>query len=174
METVDDPELVRVLIANLLENAWKFTGPRKHARIAMMRAGAGVFAVRDNGVGFNVDFADLLFKPFARLHREDEFPGNGVGLTTVERIVRRHGGAVWGAGRPGEGASFYFKQRRARHAQLVSWALCLGKLSRGGKQRGFPFVIARRQCDGDGPSAAASVPKGQCRGLLSKHRGFCK
>ena len=109
LQIVGDPELVRVLIANLLENAWKFTGPREHARIEVLRAGAGVFAVRDNGVGFNMDFAEMLFKPFARLHREDEFPGNGVGLTTVERIVRRHGGAVWGAGRPGQGASFYFK-----------------------------------------------------------------
>ena len=75
----------------------------------MTRAGAGVFAVRDNGVGFNMDFAGLLFKPFARLHREDEFPGIGVGLTTAERIVRRHGGAMWGESRPGEGATFYFK-----------------------------------------------------------------
>jgi PAS domain S-box-containing protein len=109
LETVGDQRLVRVLMRNLLDNAWRYTGPCEHARIEVMRAGAGVFAVRDNGVGFNMDFAELLFKPFARLHREDEFPGIGVGLTTVERIVRRHGGAVWGEGRPGEGATFYFK-----------------------------------------------------------------
>jgi PAS domain S-box-containing protein len=109
LETVGDLRLVRVVMRNLLGNAWKFTSTREDARIEVMRAGAGVFAVRDNGVGFNMDFAGLLFKPFARLHREDEFPGVGVGLTTVERIVRRHGGAVWGEGRPGEGATFYFK-----------------------------------------------------------------
>ena len=109
LETFGDQRLVRVLIRNLLGNAWKFTSPREHARIEVTRAGAGVFAVRDNGVGFNMDFAGLLFKPFARLHGEDEFPGIGVGLTTAERIVRRHGGAVWGEGRPGEGATFYFK-----------------------------------------------------------------
>ena len=108
LETVGDERLVRVLMRNLLENAWRFTSPREHATIEVMRAGAGVFAVRDNGVGFKMDFAGLLFEPFARLHREDEFPGIGVGLTTVERIVRRHGGAVWGEGRPGEGATFYF------------------------------------------------------------------
>ena len=109
LETVGDQRLVRVLIRNLLGNAWKFTSTREHARIEVTRAGAGVFAVRDNGVGFNMDFAGLLFKPFARLHREDEFPGLGVGLTTAERIVRRHGGAVWGESRSGEGATFYFK-----------------------------------------------------------------
>ena len=108
LEAVGDRRLVRVLMRNLLENAWRFTGPRERARIEVLGAGAGVFAVRDNGVGFNMDFAGLLFEPFARLHREDEFPGLGVGLTTVERIVRRHGGAVWGEGRPGEGATFYF------------------------------------------------------------------
>ena len=109
LETVGDQRLVRVLMRNLLENACRFTSPREHARIEVMRAGAGMFAVADDGVGFNMDFAGLLFEPFARLHREDEFPGIGVGLTTVERIVRRHGGAVWGEGRPGEGATFYFK-----------------------------------------------------------------
>ena len=109
LETVGDQRLVRVLIRNLLGNAWKFTSTREQARIEVTRAGAGVFAVRDNGVGFNMDFAGLLFKPFARLHREDEFPGIGVGLTTAERIVRRHGGAVWGESRLGEGATFYFK-----------------------------------------------------------------
>ena len=109
LEAAGYPELVEVLIRSLLENAWKFTSLREHARIEVLRAGAGVFAVRDNGVGFDMQFAGLLFEPFARLHREDEFPGNGVGLTTAERIVRRHGGALWGTGRPGEGASFYFK-----------------------------------------------------------------
>ena len=109
LKTLGDQRLVRVLIRNLLGNAWKFTSPREHARIEVTRAGAGVFAVRDNGVGFNMDFAGLLFKPFTRLHREGEFPGIGVGLTTAERIVRRHGGAVWGESRPGEGATFYFK-----------------------------------------------------------------
>ena len=108
LETVGDVQLVRVLIRELVGNAWKFTSTREHARIELTRAGAGVFAVRDNGVGFNMDFTELLFKPFARLHREDEFPGTGVGLTTAERIVRRHGGAVWGESRPGEGATFYF------------------------------------------------------------------
>ena len=109
LDTVGDQRLVQVLMRNLLENAWKYTSLREHARIEVMRAGAGVFAVTDNGVGFNMAFADMLFKPFARLHREDEFPGIGVGLTTVERIVSRHGGAVWGEGRLGEGATFYFK-----------------------------------------------------------------
>jgi len=109
LETMGDERLVRVLMRNLLENAWKFTSPREHPRIEVTRAGAGVFAVRDNGVGFDMEFAGLLFEPFARLHREDEFPGLGVGLTTVERIVRRHGGAVWGEGRPGEGATLYFR-----------------------------------------------------------------
>jgi PAS domain S-box-containing protein len=108
LETMGDRRLVRVLMRNLLENAWRFTGARELARIEVLRAGAGVFAVRDNGVGFNMDFAGLLFEPFARLHREDEFPALGVGLTTVERIVRRHGGAVWGEGRVGEGATFSF------------------------------------------------------------------
>ena len=108
LETVGDQRLVRVLMRNLLENAWRYTAPRTHARIEVKRAGAGVFAVADNGVGFDMDFAELLFKPFARLHREDEFPGIGVGLTTVERIVHRHGGTAWGEGRLGEGATFYF------------------------------------------------------------------
>ena len=108
MRAEGDPELVRMLVRNLLGNAWKFTTGTPDARIEVMCTAPGVFAVRDNGVGFKMSHAGLLFKPFARLHREDEFPGIGIGLTTVERIVRRHGGAVWGKGRPGEGATFYF------------------------------------------------------------------
>jgi PAS domain S-box-containing protein len=109
LQTVSDPRLVRVLMMNLLENAWKFTALREHARIEIGGAGGGTFVVRDNGAGFDMASVEMLFTPFSRLHREDEFPGTGVGLTTVQRIVRRHGGAVWGEGQPGEGASFYFK-----------------------------------------------------------------
>jgi PAS domain S-box-containing protein len=109
LETVGDPQLVRVLLVNLLENAWKFTSHSENARIEVAGSAPGVFAVRDNGAGFDMAFAGLLFKPFARLHREDEFSGTGIGLTTVQRIIRRHGGAVWGEGRPGGGATLYFK-----------------------------------------------------------------
>jgi PAS domain S-box-containing protein len=108
LEVHGDASLVRILIANLLDNAWKFTEHREHAVIEVSRAGDGVFAVTDNGAGFNMEFADLLFRPFARLHREDEFPGTGVGLTTAERIALRHGGVLWGEGQPDVGATFYF------------------------------------------------------------------
>jgi PAS domain S-box-containing protein len=108
LEAHGDAGLVRILVANLLDNAWKFTEQREHAEIDVSRVGDGVFAVTDNGAGFNMEFADLLFKPFARLHREDEFPGTGVGLTTAERIALRHGGVLWGEGQPGVGATFYF------------------------------------------------------------------
>ena len=104
-----DEQLLRILMRNLLENAWKFTAHRDDARIEVNRADPGVFAISDNGAGFNMDFADLLFKPFSRLHREDEFPGTGIGLTTAERIALRHGGAVWGWGAPDGGATFYIK-----------------------------------------------------------------
>ena len=104
-----DEQLLRILMRNLLENAWKFTAHRDDARIDVKRADRGVFAISDNGAGFNMDFADLLFKPFSRLHREDEFPGTGIGLTTAERIALRHGGAVWGWGEPDAGATFYIK-----------------------------------------------------------------
>jgi signal transduction histidine kinase len=104
-----DQQLLRVLMRNLLENSWKFTAHRDDARIIVTRADRGVFAISDNGAGFNMDFADLLFKPFARLHREDEFPGTGIGLTTAERIALRHGGALWGEGAPGSGATFFLK-----------------------------------------------------------------
>jgi PAS domain S-box-containing protein len=108
LEAYGDASLVRILIGNLLDNAWKFTEHRGGAEVEVARAGEGVFSVADNCAGFNMEFADLLFKPFARLHREDEFPGTGVGLTTAERIALRHGGVLWGEGRPGVGATFYF------------------------------------------------------------------
>ena len=108
LEAGGDLRLVRILLRSLLENAWKYTGGREHALIEVARAGPGLFVVRDNGAGFDMEFAAQLFKPFGRLHRQDEFPGTGVGLATAERIVRRHGGTLRGEGEVGRGAAFYF------------------------------------------------------------------
>jgi signal transduction histidine kinase len=96
---------------NLLRNAWKFTGRREVAEIefgCMERSGATVIYVRDNGAGFNPQLADRLFKPFQRLHGAADFPGTGIGLATVRRIVGRHGGEIWAEGEVDKGAAFYF------------------------------------------------------------------
>jgi PAS domain S-box-containing protein len=114
-----DRRLLRHVLQNLLGNAWKFTRGARPARITFRRlspeeaqaAGADgrpVFAVEDNGVGFDPKYTDKMFQVFQRLHGRDEFPGTGVGLATVQRIVHRHGGNVWAESRPGEGAAFYF------------------------------------------------------------------
>ena len=106
-----DAGLVRVVLTNLLGNAWKFTGGRPDPRIVVGRAGAddpAVFFVRDNGAGFDMAYADKLFGAFQRLHAEHEFPGSGIGLATVQRIVHRHGGEAWAEGATGAGATFYF------------------------------------------------------------------
>jgi signal transduction histidine kinase len=112
LRATGDPVLLRAVMANLLGNAWKFTARRRDARVEVGRQEAGesppVFYVRDNGAGFDMQYADKLFGAFQRLHRQDEFPGTGVGLATVERIVSRHGGRIWAEGRPGEGATFFF------------------------------------------------------------------
>jgi PAS domain S-box-containing protein len=105
-----DPNLLRVVLHNLLGNAWKFTGPQQSPRVSFGRAeGDGVvFVVRDNGVGFDPRFADKLFHPFQRLHGAADFEGAGVGLATVQRIIARHGGRVWAEAQAGAGASFFF------------------------------------------------------------------
>ncbi len=106
-----DPGLADVLLENLLGNAWKFTGAREAARVEfgrVLRDGERVFYVRDNGVGFDPAQSNQLFAPFRRLHSEDAFPGTGIGLATVRRIVARHGGRIWAEAAPGEGATFYF------------------------------------------------------------------
>jgi signal transduction histidine kinase len=106
-----DAGLLRVVMENLLENAWKFTSTEPEALIefgAVERDGRFVYHVRDNGVGFDQAYADKLFAPFQRLHSEGEFEGTGVGLSTVARIVRRHGGTLWAEGEVGRGAAFYF------------------------------------------------------------------
>jgi light-regulated signal transduction histidine kinase (bacteriophytochrome) len=106
-----DPALLRALLENLLGNAWKFTGARPHGRIAFgfeRRDGAVVYYVQDNGAGFDMAYADKLFAPFQRLHKVSEFAGTGIGLATVQRIVRRHGGDIWAEGAVDRGATFYF------------------------------------------------------------------
>ena len=106
-----DKRLLRIVLDNLLGNAWKFTSASPAAQISFgMHAGAqeATFAVHDNGAGFDMAYAGKLFQPFKRLHSDSEFPGTGIGLATVRRIVERHGGRVWAEGRPGHGASVFF------------------------------------------------------------------
>ncbi len=106
-----DPVLTRALMDNLLGNAWKFTSKVPAPRIefgAIEKDGAPAFFVRDNGAGFDMAFARKLFAPFQRLHTVAEFPGTGIGLATVQRIVRRHGGRTWAEGVVDAGATFYF------------------------------------------------------------------
>ena len=106
-----DRSLLRVVLENLLRNAWKFTGKQARARIEFgvlehedMRA----YFVRDDGAGFDVAYADKLFGAFQRLHGSSEYEGTGIGLATVQRIIHRHGGRVWAEGQVGHGATFYF------------------------------------------------------------------
>ncbi len=106
-----DERLLRVALENLIGNAWKFTRKTENPRIEFgveMSGNDPVYFIRDNGVGFSMDYAGKLFGPFQRLHTVEEFPGTGIGLAIVQRIVNRHGGKIWAASKPGEGAVFFF------------------------------------------------------------------
>ncbi len=111
IEVDADPALLKVVMENLLGNAWKYTEQTADATIAFVvevQEGKSVYVVRDNGAGFDMAYVDKLFLPFQRLHKADEFSGAGIGLATVQRIIHRHGGRIWAQGVVGEGAIFYF------------------------------------------------------------------
>ncbi len=120
MTVLGDENLLRILLANLIENAWKYTVRQANPEVSFGRAdetdprapaqerSRPIFCVRDNGVGFDMAYADKLFTAFQRLHAEQEFPGTGIGLATVQRIAHRHNGRVWADSKPGHGARFYF------------------------------------------------------------------
>ncbi len=106
-----DKKLLEILLDNLIGNAWKFTRNTKHPKIEfgkMNNETESVYFIRDNGAGFDMTYADKLFIPFQRLHSVDEFPGTGIGLAIVSRIVHRHGGRIWAESEVGKGATFYF------------------------------------------------------------------
>jgi light-regulated signal transduction histidine kinase (bacteriophytochrome) len=107
-----DSRLVRVVMENLIGNAWKFSSQQPVSEITvgsrLDAAGLPEFFVKDNGAGFDMAYADKLFTPFQRLHAVAEFPGTGIGLATVSRVIKRHGGRLWAEAAPGKGATFFF------------------------------------------------------------------
>jgi light-regulated signal transduction histidine kinase (bacteriophytochrome) len=127
-----DPALLKVVFQNLLSNALKYTRPRAKAMIEVgceQMAGEQVVYVRDNGVGFNMSYADKLFGVFERLHRSEDFEGSGVGLATAHRIVQKHGGRIWAQAELEKGATFYVSFGKAKNAEVAGEAAMAGEIS---------------------------------------------
>jgi signal transduction histidine kinase len=106
-----DEQLLKIVLTNLLHNAWKYTTKVLHPCIELgqfVKGNQTVFFIRDNGAGFPMEHISKLFKPFQRLHSEEEFTGTGIGLATVQRVINRHGGRIWAEGEVGKGATFFF------------------------------------------------------------------
>jgi len=124
-----DPGLMKQVFQNLLANAVKFTRPRSRAVIEVGQKdqdGMPIVFVRDNGVGFNIKYADKLFGVFQRLHRQEDFEGTGVGLATVQRIIQKHGGRIWAEAELGKGATFYFTLGNSEKNELKTKAAMAG------------------------------------------------
>ena len=121
-----DPQLIRIVLENLMGNAWKFTSKRTDAYIEIgvqNHAEQQTFFVRDNGAGFDMTYANKLFGAFQRLHAITEFPGSGIGLATVQRIIHRHGGRVWAEAAVGQGATFFFTLPELKRAEIKAMSM---------------------------------------------------
>ncbi len=121
IEAVGDPGLLRIALQNLIGNAWKFTRKTKNARIEIGEepvclCGEKIFFVKDNGVGFDMKYSNRMFDPFQRFHSQADFPGEGLGLAIVSRVILRHGGRIWAKGEVGKGAAFYFTLGNGGHS----------------------------------------------------------
>lgn len=111
MRAIGDPNLLRIALENLLRNVWKFTTRQNAAAIeigVLQEGGESVYFVRDNGAGFDMQYAGKLFGPFQRMHSALEFEGTGIGLAIVHRVIQRHGGRIWAEAAPERGATFFF------------------------------------------------------------------
>ena len=106
-----DPEMIKMVMFNLMENAWKYVLPNQFPKIEVGATESGAFFVRDEGIGFDMKYADKVWEPFERLHRDSEYPGTGIGLANSKRIIVRHGGKMWAESAPGEGTTMYFEIR---------------------------------------------------------------
>lgn len=118
IKATGDQTLLDIAMSNLVENAWKYSSKKSHAKIRFAtqeQNGKLVYYIKDNGVGFDTRYMNKLFGPFQRLHTDNEFPGTGIGLATVQRIIDRHGGKIWANAKVGRGATFYFTIHDKRH-----------------------------------------------------------
>ncbi len=142
-----DKALLATALRHLLVNAWKFSNRRPVAHLAF-RAGPGkdgrtVYQVHDDGVGFDLQYAGKLFGAFQRMHGPEEFPGHGVGLATVQRIVRRHGGSVWAESAPDQGATFFFTLHTASENDAAGSAVDMPPVATAGTSQGASVVSTR-------------------------------
>jgi PAS domain S-box-containing protein len=120
MEVCGDPEMIQIMLLNLMENSWKYVTDGQKPKVEIGRTADGTFFVRDQGIGFDMQYIAKIWEPFQRLHLESQYPGTGIGLANARRIVERHGGRMWAEASVGEGATFYFTLDTPSHVAVVS------------------------------------------------------